>query len=163
MLHVEATEIRLCPEADVDFDDARSLAQRILDPASRTDDAILSAEAVEMLSNHLLPGWYDDWVLPVAEEWHQLRLHALEALSALFIRAGRVADAVAAASVAAHAEPLRESACTALIEAHLAEGNQAEALRHFQLYEQSLRTELGLEPTSRLRELAAGLHATRDR
>ncbi|GHE46982.1 hypothetical protein GCM10017673_56100 [Streptosporangium violaceochromogenes] len=156
-LHVGATEVRLSPETEVDFRNARSLAQRLVDPAARTEASDLGARAVTVLSDDLLPGWYDDWVVGAAEEWHQLRLHALEALSALFSRAGRFADAVTAASVAVHAEPLRESACVALVEAHLAEGNQAQALRRFQLYEQALRTETGLDPTPRFRDLVSGL------
>ncbi|MEU0569614.1 BTAD domain-containing putative transcriptional regulator [Nonomuraea sp. NPDC005983] len=161
MLHVGTTEIRLSPDTDVDVHEARSLAQRILDPAVPSEGADLSAQAITVLSHGLLPGWYDEWVLGEAEQWHQLRLHALEALSARFVQAGRHAEAVAAASVAVHAEPLRESACAALIEAHLAEGNQAEALRQFQLYELGLNAEMGLRPTARLCELVAGLRSAR--
>jgi DNA-binding SARP family transcriptional activator len=163
MLEVGATEIGLCPEAGVDFDEARSLARRLLDPAAELEEAEVSVQSVEVLSDGLLPGWYEEWVLAAADEWHQLRLHALEALSAIFVRQERFAEAVTAASVAAHADPLRESACAALIEAHLAEGNQAEALRHFQLYERNLHSELELQPTPRLCDLVAGLRSARDR
>jgi hypothetical protein len=78
-----------------------------------------------------------------AEDWRQLRLHALEAL------AGRLA-----ASAAVRAEPLRESAHAALIQVHLAEDNQSEALREFTRYRTPLHAELGLEPTPRLCRLA---------
>ncbi|GAA3512751.1 DNA-binding SARP family transcriptional activator [Streptosporangium album] len=159
VLNIGATEIRLRPEADVDVHDARSLARRILDPGTPTGEQDLSAEAVALLSNSLLPGWYDDWAVVEAEEWHQQRLHALETLADDFIAAGRYADAVAAAGVAARADPLRESARTALIRAHLAEGNQAEALRCFEHYRQHLHAELGLQPTSRLCGLVGGLRS----
>jgi DNA-binding SARP family transcriptional activator len=158
VLNVGATEIQLSPEVAVDFHGARALARRVLDPAILTKDGDLSAKAVEVLSSALLPGWYDSWVLAEAEEWQQTRLHALEALTAHFVMAGRFADAVAAAGVAVRAEPLRESACAALIRAHLAEGNQAEALRHFKRYERHLHEELALQPTPQLRELLTGLH-----
>ncbi|MDP9848990.1 AfsR/SARP family transcriptional regulator [Streptosporangium lutulentum] len=158
ILDVGATEIRLSPEVRVDLHGARALARRVLDPAVMTEEEDLSAKAVEALSGGLLPGWYDGWVLAEAEEWQQLRLHALEALTADFIMAGRFADAVSAAGVAVRAEPLRESACAALIRAHLAEGNQAEALRHFKRYERHLHEELALRPTPQLRELLAELH-----
>ncbi|MFI6802325.1 AfsR/SARP family transcriptional regulator [Streptosporangium canum] len=159
MLSVGATEIRLCPEAHVDFHDARSLAQRILDPTTPTENRDLSAQAVALLSDSLLPGWYDDWAVHEAEEWQQRRLHALEALTDAFVAAGRYADAVAAAGVAVRAEPLRESARAALIRAHLAEDNQAEALRCFDHYSRHLQAELGLRPTPRLCELVAGLRS----
>ncbi|MFI6601335.1 BTAD domain-containing putative transcriptional regulator [Nonomuraea sp. NPDC050536] len=157
ILHIGTSEIHLAPGTEVDFSSARTLAQRILDPAAHVAADDLGARAVDLLSRDLLPGWYDDWVLAPAAEWRQLRLHALEALSRLFLESGRHADAVAAACVAVHADPLRESACAALIRAHLAEGNQAEALRRFELYEQGLRQELGLRPTSRIRQLIADL------
>jgi SARP family transcriptional regulator, regulator of embCAB operon len=163
ILDVGTTEIRLSPEVRVDFHGARALARRVLDPTVLTGEEDLSAKAVEALAGGLLPGWYDGWVLAEAEEWQQLRLHALEALTADFIMAGRFADAVAAAGVAVRAEPLRESACAALIRAHLAEGNQAEALRHFKRYERHLHEELALRPTPHLRELLAGLHVTMGR
>ena len=37
--------------------------------------------AIAALSLDVLPDWYDDWVLVEAEEWRQLRLHALDALA----------------------------------------------------------------------------------
>jgi SARP family transcriptional regulator, regulator of embCAB operon len=157
ILEIGSTEIRLSSDVDVDIHTARSLARRILDPTMPTDDRDLTSEAVTALSNDLLPGWYDDWALLEAEEWHQLRLHALEALSGEFVAAGRYADAVAAAGMAVRAEPLRESAYAALIRAHLAEGNQADALRDFERCEQFLHAQLGLRPTEALYELIAGL------
>ena len=48
------------------------------------------------------------------------------------------------------AEPLRESAQRALIEAHVAEGNLAEARRGYVLYRDLLRRELGVDPSSDL-------------
>jgi DNA-binding SARP family transcriptional activator len=157
ILDIGVTEVRLNPAAGVDIDEARSLARRILDPGTPTPDEDLCAATVETLSAGLLPGWYDDWVVHEAEDWHQLRLHALEALADDFSRTGRFADAVAAAGAAVRAEPLRESAHAALIRAHLAEGNQAEALRDFEHYEHLLDAELGLRPTPLVSELVAGL------
>jgi DNA-binding SARP family transcriptional activator len=40
-----------------------------------------------------------------------------------------------------------------LIQAHLAEGNVAEAARQFRLYERLVTTELGVEPSPRIRAL----------
>ncbi|MET8140633.1 BTAD domain-containing putative transcriptional regulator [Sphaerisporangium sp. NPDC005288] len=160
VLDIGSTEVRLSPAAGVDIGEARALARRVLDPGGRPAGADLSAAAVEALSVDLLPGWYDDWVVREAEEWHQLRLHALEALADDFVEAGRFADAVAAAGTAVRAEPLRESAHAALIRAHLAEGNQAEALRVFERYERLLSCELGLRPTPLVADLVAGLRAS---
>ncbi|WP_106975000.1 BTAD domain-containing putative transcriptional regulator [Streptomyces katrae] len=53
----------------------------------------------------------------------------MEALSREPARVGRHAGAVESALVAVSAEPLRESAQRALIEAHLAQGNLIGAMR----------------------------------
>ncbi|MCJ0874244.1 BTAD domain-containing putative transcriptional regulator [Streptomyces sp. AP-93] len=100
----------------------------------------------------LLPGWYDDWVLLERERVRQRLLHALEALSRELARVGRHAEAVESALVAVAAEPLRESAQRALIEAHLAEGNLVEAKRSYNAYRGLTRRELGVGPG---RELSA--------
>jgi two-component SAPR family response regulator len=70
------------------------------------------------LSSDLLPDWYDDWMIFEAEEWRQLRLHALEALATGRLPAERFGDAAEAALAAIHAEPLRESARAVLIRIH---------------------------------------------
>ncbi|MEU9884290.1 BTAD domain-containing putative transcriptional regulator [Sphaerisporangium sp. NPDC051017] len=159
ILDIGTTEVRLSQDAQVDVEEARALARRVLDPEAPTPAEDLTADSVESLSVDLLPGWYDDWVVREAEDWHQLRLHALEALADEFIAGGRFADAVAAAGMAVRAEPLRESSHAALIRAHLAEGNQAEALRDYERYEHLLDAELGLRPTPLVSDLVAGLRA----
>jgi len=102
------------------------------------------------LSADLLPDWYDDWVLVEAEDWRQLRLHALEALAGHLTGAGRWGEAVAAACAAVRGDPLRETSHAALIRVFLAEGNVSEAVREFTSYRALLHDELGLEPTPRL-------------
>jgi DNA-binding SARP family transcriptional activator len=123
------------------------------------DGAELGMAAVPVLSADLLPDWYDDWVLLEAEDWRQLRLHALEALAGRLIALGRWGEAANAAGAAVRAEPLRESARAALIQAHLAVGNQSEAVREFTRYRTLLDAELGLAPTPRLHELLERLHS----
>jgi DNA-binding SARP family transcriptional activator len=92
-------------------------------------------------------------VLVERERFHQLRLHALEALCDRLITAGRYGEAIDAGLAVVAAEPLRESAHRALIKAHLAEGNHGEAYRQYQLCREILRDELGVEPSNALRAL----------
>ena len=103
-----------------------------------------------------MPDWYEDWAIIESEEWRQLRLHALDALSLHLTAAGQFGDAIAAAQAAMRAEPLRETACAALIRVHLAEGNESEALRAFERFRTLLAAELGIEPTPALRRLLSG-------
>lgn len=159
---VESTfvDLNLSCDVAVDLRGASALAHRLLEPGTCVAEADLSASAVAALSLDLLPGWYDDWVLPEVELWRQLRLHALEALSRHLVAVGRFGDAIMAALATVHAEPLRESAHAAVIHVHLAEGNQSEALRTYHSYVRLLHGELGLVPTSKLTDLVSGLVAT---
>jgi SARP family transcriptional regulator, regulator of embCAB operon len=151
-------ELGLAEGVTVDIRRTRALARRLLDPTVTPEQSELGA-AIGVLSAELLPDWYDDWVLLEAEEWRQLRLHALEALAGRLAAAGRCGEAASAAGAAVRADPLRESARASLIQVHLAEGNQSEAMREFARYQALLRVDLGLEPTLRLRHLIDGLHS----
>jgi len=158
---VVVTPLDLClaEHVNVDIREARALAHRLLAPGRAVADQDLDAGAIRALSVDVLPDWYDDWVLVEAEEWRQLRLHALEAAAERLLDVGRYGEATGAALAAVRVEPLRESARAAVIRVHLAEGNQSEALREFARYRTLLRAELGLEPTEQLHRLVAELEA----
>jgi DNA-binding SARP family transcriptional activator len=153
-------QVGLAEGVMVDVRHAKMLARRLLDPAVTPDRSELSMAAVLTLSAELLPDWYDEWALLAAEDWRQLRLHALEALAGRLIALGRCGEAAGAACAAVRAEPLRESGRAALIQVHLAEGNQSEAVREFARYRALLRAELNVEPTPRLRQLVYGLQGS---
>jgi DNA-binding SARP family transcriptional activator len=154
MLVVQSAQFLRLADISVDLWNATALAQRLLDHNQPCADGQLGSAARMELSGELLPTWYeDDWVLVERERFHQLRLHALEALCDRLITAERYGEAVDAGLAAVSAEPLRESAHRVLIKAHLAEGNQGEAARQYQLCRHLLRDELGVEPSNALRVL----------
>lgn len=155
-VHVQPVELSLAPTVTVDIRESRARAHRLLDLAPLRDGD-LSAATITVLSGDLLPDWYDDWAVLEAEEWRQLRLHALEALASRLLASGRFGDAAGAALAAIRTEPIRESAHALLIRIHLAEGNRAEALLAFERYATALRRELGLNPTPLLRALVRDL------
>lgn len=148
------THLRLDPEVDVDLRRAFGLARRLLD-GSAAEEELASAETP--LDGELLPDWYDDWLLFERERFRQVALHALEALAERFIDAGSLSRALEAALAAVRGEPLRESAHRVLIRVHLAEGNQGEALRQYDLCSRLLRDRLGLEPSPQLHALVEPL------
>ena len=143
-------ELGLAEGVTVDIHHAKALARRLLDPAVPSAPGDLGSSAVVALSADLLPDWYDDWVVVEAEDWRQLRLHALEALAGHLMAAERWGEAAGAARAAVRGEPLRETSRAALIRIFLAEGNVSEAVREFRSYQALLHDELGLEPTPRL-------------
>lgn len=161
-MKVDVLELDLADGVTLDLRESRALAHRLLIVDTAPSDADMTSAAISALSSDLLPDWYDDWVIIETEDWRQLRLHALEALAAKLTAVGRFGDAIQAARAAIKADPLRESAHATLIRAHLAEGNQSEALRAFETYRALLLEELGLEPTPLLRALVQDLqqHST---
>ena len=156
LVEVTSRAIRLDRHVGVDLREAVIAAHRALAggggyPGAEVDTADLAGE--------LLPDWYDDWVVLDRERFRELRVRALECLCERHIAAGRYARAMEAALQAVRDEPLRESAHRSVIAVHLAEGNQVEALRRYDAYRRLLHGELGLEPSSRMTELLAGLTA----
>lgn len=157
LLAADKWSLALCDEVVVDVHVVSSWAGRLIDGTASDDDLAVSPCWLDALD--LLPGWYDDWALVERERVRQRVLHGLEGLSRRLVCAGRCAEAVEAAMLAVGAEPLRESAQRALIEAHLAEGNWVEAWRGYQAYRHLLDRELGVGPST---DLVALLQAARN-
>jgi DNA-binding SARP family transcriptional activator len=154
MVDLSAQHLRLGAGVSVDLRAAAALAHRLLDRSQDCTKEDLGSAARLQLSRDLLPAWYDDdWVLIERERFHQLRLHALEALAERLIVGGRFGEAVDSALAAVNAEPLRESAHRVLIKAHLAEGNRQEAMLQYKLCRKLMLDELGVQPSSKLRDL----------
>lgn len=148
----DAETLRLGSEVRVDLRAAEAQAHTELAGAS-------SGIEPDTLTLDLLPDWYEDWVLLERERFRQLRLRALESMCTRLAAAGRLDEALEAGQLALVGEPLRESAHRALVALHLAEGNRAEALRQFRLCRRLLLEQLGVEPSSLMLELVAGLDA----
>lgn len=154
LVDTSAQQLSLAADVGVDLRRAQSLADRLLN-ANRHDDDLLDASVRAELSAEVLPDWdSDEWLVIEREHYHQLRLHALEALCERLTTAGRHGEAVAAGLAAVRAEPLRESAHRAVIRAHLAAGNRWEADRQYEQCRRVLRDDLGLTPSPDLRALA---------
>lgn len=152
-LLVTTTHLRLADTVRVDLWESEALARKLVGPHTTLEVRDSISKDLYSLSADLLPDWYEDWVILDAENWRQLRLHALEALAHDLSQEGSFADATSAAQAAVQADPLRESARAALIRVHISEGNISEALKEFAKYRETLMRELRLEPTPGLRSL----------
>ena len=158
LIESDNCSLKLRPGTVVDVHVVAGWAARLIDgsaPQSDLRSVYWPADAAE-----LLPGWYDDWIIFERERIRQRLLHALEALSRSLTKAGRCAEAVDAAISAVGIDPLRESASRVLIEAHLAEGNWVEARRTYERYRDTVRCELGVEPSEQLTDLVRAMYAT---
>lgn len=158
-VHATRTQVRLESRVTVDVAEMESAARRVL-----ALDAVPEPSAVrpgddpaltDLLDRDLLPDWYDEWVQYDRERLRQMRIGALEQLSIRWRTAGRFALAVDAALAAIRAEPMREGAHEALVEAYLAGGNRSEALRSYSNFRALLAGELGLPPSAALQQRMA--------
>lgn len=103
---------------------------------------------VHLLSGDLLPEWSFHWLDAPRESVRQTRLHTLEENARAALDSGRPATALKTALAAVGVDPLRESAQRIVIAAHLAEGNEAEALRQYTIFRTQLWEALRLRPSS---------------
>ena len=141
----------------MDVHHAEAVAHGLLGGDAPVDTGVAAAVRAELAAD-LLPEWPDDWVSAERERFHQLRLHALEAMCARLTALGCHGEAVDAGLAAVRADPLRESAHHAVISAHLAAGNRSEAIRQYGRCRHVLLRELGLEPSESLRDLVPAAH-----
>ncbi|MDQ0120871.1 DNA-binding SARP family transcriptional activator [Pseudarthrobacter defluvii] len=123
-------------------------------PNSRFPDSYLD----QLSRAELLPGWYDDWVVFEQERLRQLRLSALELMAQRYLTSNAPGKAVIASLSAVAIEPLRESAHLLLVQAHLASGNRAAAVRAYDMFADRLHAELGVHPSTRLTQLLTAFH-----
>lgn len=155
LVQVDDHGLALSAAVQLDTADLTANARAVTDPARGVSPAATYTALVDC--GDLLPGWYEDWVILQRERLRLLRLHALEHLSGRLLAAGEYVWAIEAAMAAVRAEPLRESAHRAVIAVHLADGNAAEAHRHYASLVRLLRDELGVGPSSQLQSLANSL------
>ena len=127
-------------DAETDLAEAEAAAGRAI------DGNVLSLADIKLLSSDILPGWHEEWVLADQERFRLLRVQALEAACRTMIASNQFVLATQAGSAALAAEPLRESAAEALIEAHLAQNNRYEAVRCYRSLSERLKDELGVHP-----------------
>jgi DNA-binding SARP family transcriptional activator len=150
IVEATSTHVGLSQEVTVDVRELVGAARRLLDGVDGADPVDLE-EAWQ--AGELLPDWYDDWIETEREHVRQLRLHAVERFAERLLGAGRYGQVFDLLLGALRRDPLRESAHRLVIEAHLAEGNWSEAIRHYRAYRERLRADLGLEPSPQIAEL----------
>lgn len=147
----------------------RRVGDRVeLDPSATVDiDALESTAAhsvpLAVLTAPLLPSWYDDWVLLERERIDLRRVAALEVIASERLDDLAFAEAIDIALLAIGVDPYRESLHRIVLHAHLAEGNNSEAMRHYSRLERLLRSSIGVGPSPDTTAVVAQLHQPRHR
>lgn len=154
LISADAHIVSLGPTVGVDVQEIDELAQRLRRHDSTKPDLGLDHHT---FNQELLAGWYDEWTLVERERIRQVCLHALESIASRLLAAHRYAAALEAALAAVSLEPLRESAHRVVIHIHPSEGNQGEAIRHYEQFANLLERELGLRPSPIIERQMSGL------
>lgn len=138
VVDAQRESIALGEEVDVDY-------QLLL--GTESGDYPDEIDLIGRLRHDLLSGWDEEWLIVERERTRQLRLRRLEQLSRCAVKRGDIDAALRAGYAAIQVEPLREPAHLVLIEAHIAEGNTAEAVRQLRYATELLTRELGIAPS----------------
>ena len=106
-----------------------------------------ASTAAELARRIFLPGEEGSWVEEQRRDLRDILVRALECLRDTALADGELGDAVRYAAEITELEPFRESSCRALMQAHAAAGNPAEALRVYERCRRFLADELGAYPS----------------
>src|SRR5262249_53463736 len=107
--------------------------------------------AIERYQGSVLPGHYEEWVAPEALRLEGLFIQAVTKLVPLLLNADKPEIALTYAQRAASADPLSEEAAANVIQAWVALGQPAQALRAYRQLEKQLKGELDTEPSPELK------------
>lgn len=142
------------PHVVVDYNVISDLTQSLITTAASPD---LARIPDLVRAEDILSGWEEEWLVVERERFRMLRVRALERSAGALFDAEDYTGALDAALASITTEPFRESAHRLVIRIHLAEGNDAEALRAFRSYQALVADELGIQPSRMMTELVAPL------
>ncbi|MBD3925658.1 transcriptional regulator [Nocardioides cavernae] len=132
LVETSPTRLRLAESVWVDTRDV--VGELTASGVGRLDSPV----AFDFLFVDLLPDWYDDWLTIEREKVRQLTLRMLETQARRALARGDASEAIQLALTAMAIDPLRETPCRLVMEAHLSEGNEFDAQRTLDDYRQRL-------------------------
>lgn len=124
------------------------------DPKGARDAA---ARAESVVRQPFLPGDEGSWVEEKRRQLGELHARALSVLAEACLRMGDAREAAKWAERETALEPFRESGYRRLMDAHMAGGNRAEALRVYERCRRLLADELGTYPSPETEAIYRGL------
>lgn len=120
------------------------------DPAREIQSLTTAAQLYE---DDLLPAIYDDWLIPVRENYRRQLAEALHRLAMLLEEQKNYAAAIPCADRLVTLDSVCEAHHQLLIRLHAANHDRARALRAYHQCMRVLRREMGVEPCPATREL----------
>ncbi len=135
-----------CSVDVVEFQTAIAAATAAQTENDRAQEIKLLTTAAELYQDDLLPALYDDWLIPLREEYRRRLANVLQRLATLFEEQGEYAAAIPWADRLIAQDPLSEPHHQLLIRLHAANHDRAGALRAYHQCMRILRREMGVEP-----------------
>ena len=158
-LNTQGPTLEWHPDATLDLDvEAFERCLTIVPEKGVQLDAF--AQAVQIYQGDLLPGCYEDWIIPERERLRSAFLNALETLAAVSEDARDYPAALSHTRRLLQADPLQSKANHRLIRLYSLLGDRSAALKAYRSYAQLLQQELGTEPEAEIRELYHRLQQT---
>src|SRR4051794_1284729 len=143
-------QLRLPADAWIDVDAAASAVERgeAALAAEDLDEARAQASTgAELARRGVLPREDGRWVEDQRRDLRDVLVRALDCLRDAALAEGELGNAVRYAAEITELEPFRETSYRALMQAHVAAGNPAEALRVYERCRRFLADELGAYPS----------------
>jgi DNA-binding SARP family transcriptional activator/class 3 adenylate cyclase/predicted ATPase len=116
-------------------------------------------EAAALYGGDLLPGCYEEWVIPERERLRQRNLEILERLATSLEEAGDYPAAIRYGEMLLRNDPLHEATYRRLMRLHSRGGERARALRVYHTCASVVDRELGVEPGALTRQAYADVLA----
>lgn len=157
LLEVDRLSIGLNAHIEVDVDGVRRAAAATEEGHAAGE---LGALMSQLVGEELLPGWYDDWVVPEREHLEQLRVKAFERIARRALEERDLALTVEAARAATDIDPLLEAASELAIRGYVERGDLGSALREFSRHREVMSDELGAPPSRTILELVEPILAS---
>lgn len=130
-----------------DFEQAIAQADQAERAGDRADLRATLERAVALYRGDLLPGCYDEWLLPERERLQQMFLAGLEQLILLLETQRDYRPALRYAQRLLQADPLKEESYRYLMRLHALRGDRAGVVRIYKTCEVVLQQELAVEPS----------------
>ncbi len=110
-------------------------------------------QTLDLYTNDLLEGFYDDWALRERERFRELYLSVLEYLMHYFKQQGAYEQSLAYGQKILNCDPLRESIYRIMVRLYWKNGQSAKAIRQYRLCHEILATELNIAPMEETQKL----------
>jgi DNA-binding SARP family transcriptional activator len=150
------------PWLTIDTHSFASAVKERIEPQSVPEVAARVAVLESAIRNYagpFLEGEDADWILEERERLHSLYVRAESELVRCYGYSECYEDAIAAARRILVADPFRESVFRSLAILFVLNGQRANALRHYERWRASFRTELGIDPMPQTIRLAEDIRS----